>query len=498
MWHDWFRKRIAENMPYEQIVHGVLCATSRDGRSPEEWVKQVREIDGAAEKGFDSKYAERASLDLFWRRVQNVPIEQWGEKTAAAFMGVRLECAQCHKHPFDRWTQTDYRSYANVFGQLAFGVSPEAKKMVDEENAERAKQQKGKGKNPLVQVREIFIGGKGQALRDPDNNRPLPAKALGGPAIQVAKGEDARVALFDWLRSPDNPFFARSFVNRVWGHYFGVGIVDPVDNFSLANPPSNDKLLDALAKDFVEHNYDIRSVERTILNSRTYQLSSSTNETNRLDHSNYSHSFIRPMMAEVVVDVLNTALGTTEPIGGKFGNDAPPNARAIEVGSGRGQNGTLMYAFRIFGRPPRTSACDCERSLEPALPQTLFLMTDPNVLAKLQTPNGRLQQLLKSQKSDEEILEELFLATVSRVPTASEKRLFSDHRASLAEVPAANEPVKTKAEQPAKKGQPPAAASNKKGKPAAAPVAKQANGRQKAFTDALWALINTREFILNH
>src|SRR5207249_3822040 len=185
-----------ENRPYDEIVRGVLCATSRDDLSPEDWLKQVQAMDEAAKTGFATPYAEKPTLDLFWRRQQNVPIEQWGEKTAAAFMGVRLECAQCHKHPFDRWTQTDYRSYANVFGQLAFGVSPEAKKLVDEENAERAKQQKGKGKNPLVQVREIFIGGKGQALRDPDNNRPLPAKALGGPAIQVAKGEDARVALF--------------------------------------------------------------------------------------------------------------------------------------------------------------------------------------------------------------------------------------------------------------------------------------------------------------
>ena len=177
------------------------------------------------------------------------------------------------------------------------------------------------------------------------------------------------------MRPPDNPFFARSFVNRVWGHYFGVGIVDPVDDFSLANPPSNEKLLDALAKDFVEHKYDIRQLERTILNSRTYQLSSTPNETNKLDRNNYSHSYVRPMMAEVVVDVLNAALGVD---GELRHRRAGQGRRPIEVGASRVQNGNLGYAFRIFGRPPRTTACDCERAMEPALPQTLFLHDRPD------------------------------------------------------------------------------------------------------------------------
>src|SRR5262249_855094 len=140
--------------------------------------------------------------------------------------------------------------------------------------------------------------------------------------------------LFNWMHAPDNQFFAKSFANRVWGHYLGVGIVDPVDNFSLANPPSNEKLLDALAKDFVEHKYDIRHLERTILMSRVYQLSSATNATNKLDRNNYSHAFIRPTMAEVVLDVLNSALGVAE----RFGPDAPAESRAIEIGSSRLQN----------------------------------------------------------------------------------------------------------------------------------------------------------------
>jgi hypothetical protein len=341
-------------------------------------------------------------------------------------------------------------------------------------------------------VREVFIGaGRKQALPDPDTNQPLPPKALGGPIIQVDKGKDPRVALYDWLDASDNPFFARSFVNRVWGHYFGVGLVDPVDNFSLANPPSNEKLLNSLAEDFVEHGYDIRHLERTLLQSRVYQLSSATNPSNRLDRRNYSHAYVRPMMAEVVLDVLNTALGVTE----NFGADAPQGARAIEVGSSRLQNGNLAFAFRIFGRPLRTSACDCERTLDPALPQTLFRMTDSLLLAKLE--KGRLQQLLASTRADDQILEELFLATLTRLPTEAEKQHFA---AYLKKRMQALEAVNQDAVQtvliadPAKKGKGDQAPAGKPGKT----EQPERTARRAACADALWALINTREFILNH
>jgi hypothetical protein len=463
MWHDWIRKRVADNMPYDELVRGILCATSRDSLQPDEWLKQFKAIEESAGKGFDSAYAERPSLDLFWRKRNNVGLEQLGEKAAAAFMGVRLECAQCHKHPFDRWTQTDYRSFANVFGQVTYGVSPEAKSVIDEENGERKKAASGNNKQQPLPVREVFVAERGRALPAPDDikpqnakappGQPLGAKALGGPAIEIKKGVDAREELFEWLRSPDNPYFARSFVNRVWGHYFGVGLVEPVDNFSLANPPTNAKLLDALAKDFIEHKYDLRYLERTILSARVYQLSSRTNDTNKFDRNNYSHSYLRPMMAEVVVDVLNAALGTTE----NFGADAPPGCRAIEVGASRVQNPTIAYVFRTFGRPPRTSACDCERAMDPALPQKLFLMTDPALKAKFDDPKGRLRALDDPKKASEEILDELFLATVSRFPTENDKKLFAEYQKKT-----------------------------------------DARDRKIAFEGALWALINTREFILNH
>jgi hypothetical protein len=426
MWHDWFRKRLAENVPYDEIVKNVLCATSREGRPVDEWLAETRQIDDAALGGHDYPYAERQTLDLFWRRQQQVPIEQWGEKTAAAFLGVRLECAQCHKHPFDRWTQAEYRAYANVFGQVQFGVQPDAKKLVDEENKARKANAPKKNNNQIPIVREVFLAPKARSLPHPDTKKPLPARALGGPEIRVERGQDARQALFAWMRSPDNPFFARSFVNRVWGHYFGVGLVHPVDDFSLANPPSNDKLLDALAKDFVEHNYDIRHLERRILNTRVYQLTSKTNATNKLDRNNYAHSYVRPMMAEVVVDVINSAVGATE----KFGADIKPGSRAVEVGSTLlNQAPALNYTLRIFGRPPRTTACDCERAMEPALPQKLYTMTDVALLAKLRAPTGRLAELLRGGKSDEQILDELFLATLTRYPRPADRELFREYRA---------------------------------------------------------------------
>jgi hypothetical protein len=446
MWHDWLRKRLADNMPYDEIVKGILCATSRDGLSVGDWIKQADEFDAAAQKGKPTTYAQRNSLDLFWRRERPVALEQWAERTAAAFLGVRLECAQCHKHPFDRWTQNDYRAYANVFAQVSFGASPEAKLAIDAANQRRG----GKSSRNQAILKEVFVGPPVKRLEYSDAKSSLPAKALGGPEIPLEDGTDARATLLRWMRSPENPFFARAFVNRVWGHYFGVGIVDPVDDFSLSNSPSNEKLLQALARDFIEHKFDIRRIERTLLQSRTYQLTSKANATNRLDKSSFSHSYVRPMLAEVAVDVLNAALGINE----DFGPGTPLNGRAIEIGASRVENRDLMHAFGVFGRPLRLRPCECEREAESNVPQALFLMTDSEMLRKLKA-GARLNSLLKGNQTDEQILEELFLATLSRFPRETDREAFAEYR---------------------------------KSKP----------DRENAFRGTLWALVNTREFILNH
>jgi hypothetical protein len=478
MWHDWFRVRLEKNVPYDEIVKGVLLATSLDGMKPEEWLEQVKKIDADSAKYDTIEYVKRQTLDLFWRRQQQVPSIEWGEKVAAAFLGVRLECAQCHKHPFDRWTQGDYRAFANLFAGVTFNgkngpcSTQEIKKLVDSENAERTKNSMGKNQNQVIQVREMYIStmaaaapgkkpGTGPLLTHPDTNQPLPPKAPAGPEFKFENGKDIRADLFAWMRSPDNPFFARSFVNRIWGHYFGVGLVDPVDDFSQANPPSNARLLDALAKDFIDHKYDIRHIERTILLTRTYQNSSVPNETNRFDKVNYARSYVRPMLAEVVVDVVNDALGTSETYNlsnnkDDVGAKAMDGKRLIEIGSSRLNNQNLAYAVRIFGRPPRTTACDCERTMEPALPQTLFRMTDSGLLGKMQAKNNRVAKLLADRnKADDEVFEEIFLASLSRYPRPEEIAVFKEHM-------------------------------------------KSTSNRTNAFTDISWALINTREFILNH
>lgn len=470
MWHDWLRKRVADNQRYDELVRDVLTATSLDGRKPEEWIQAVRKLDECLAPpadgkqpdpaaGFDSEYRDKKTLDLFWRRQQQVPIEQWGEKVAAAFLGVRLECAQCHKHPTDRWTQDDYWGFANVFAPVVLAnnqfSSPELKKLVEEEAKRRKEGVDEKKQNQVVAVRELFFattasGAKAPGLKPiPMTNRTVPSKALGGPELPHSPGADTRVKLADWVTDAKNPFFARSFVNRVWAHYFGVGLVNPVDDFSQANPPTNPRLLDALADEFVKSNYDLRKLETLVLTSRTYALSAAPNDTNKFDKNNFARSYVRPLMAEQVVDVLNSGCDVDE----NFGNDAPAGKKMSEVGASR-INAQVSYALRIFGRPPRTTACDCERAAEPALPQTLYRMTDPTVAQKLQS-SRRLAAVTKGQMTDEQAVEELFLGTLSRFPNEKERA----------------EAVK---------------------------YLKDARTRADALRDVLWALINTREFILNH
>jgi hypothetical protein len=450
LWHDWFRRRLAANVPYDRIARGVLVATSREGRSIPEWIAAEVELDQAMRKGFDTPYPERESLDLFWRRFEAneefFPLEKMAELTATAFLGIRLECAQCHKHPFDRWTQTDYRAFANTFGRVRFDSSPELTAAVVDLLEERRKLPPGKAGPPIPRLREVYLAGQPRRLPHPETGEVLPPRALGGPQLD---GDDPREALAAWMTRPDNPFFARAFVNRVWAHYFGVGLVDPVDDLSASNPPSNARLLDALADEFVRSGFDVRRLERLILTSRTYQLSSTPNDTNRRDRTNFARSYPRPLMAEAVLDVLNDALGAKE----DFGSDARPGSRAVEVGANRVRSPHAARVFRVFGRPARTSTCDCERPSGPALPQTLFLMSDPVLLKKMS--GGRLERLVATDVLDPDAVDELFLATLCRFPDEGEQQ-------------------------------------------AALERLKAAPDRRAGLTDVLWALINTREFILNH
>ncbi len=451
LWHDWFRKRFADNTPYLEIARGVLTATSRDGDDPDRWAAQEAARMIALKNGASSDYASRPGLDLYWRRFSNgeySAVEPMAERVGTAFLGVRIECAQCHKHPFDRWTQDDYRGFANVFADVQFGLSKLGLAAAARLLEHKRKENPNGMLAPIPRLSEIFLSGQpSRRLVDPVTGRPLAPKALGGPELSGAG--DPRVRLFAWLSQPENPYFARSFVNRVWAVYFGAGLVDPVDGFSVANPPSNSRLLDALAAGFVAQGYDIRGLERSILRSRAYQRTSEPSDGNLDDHGNFARALPKPMMAEVLVDALNTALG----VAGDFGADAPKGARAIEIATNRVTSPDLARVFRIFGRPARVAICDCERPDKPALPQTLFLMTDAALLDKIKS--GRLKDLVGSDRCDREVVEELFLATLSRPPDDDEARAALDHL-------------------------------------------RRRPDRTSGLADVVWALINTREFVLNH
>jgi hypothetical protein len=283
-----------------------------------------------------------------------------------------------------------------------------------------------------------------------------------GSAMVVAKDQDPRVIVVDWLRRPDNPFFARAIVNRVWAHYLGRGIIDPPDQLSPLNPPSHPQLLDELAKQFVGHKYDLRWLHRTIANSRTYQLSSTPPTANATllaaGRRNFAYFQLRRLPAEVLVDAVNDATGGRETFPAKL--YLPADSRAIEVASvtrSEDKDATLAYAFKIFGRPERSLdiQCDCDRDTNATIVQTLYLANHPRVRDKIYSDSGRVAQILKDHSENVKRVEEIYLVALGRLPTES------DRTACLAYV-------------------------------------EQRESTLKSFQDVLWSLVNTREFILNH
>ena len=395
MWHDWLRKRFDANVPYDKIVRGILTATSRENVELEPWIDQEAALIYSARAAFDAPYADRPSLDLFWRRESGdkpYPVEEMAERVASSFMGVRINCARCHAHPFDRWTQEDYGSFVNIFTQVRFDLSPELRAKLSDRLAERrARAAEGEEVGrPLPQLREIYLSNQPHDLRNPEGTQELPAKPLGGPATIDGKENEAaephhhdrRVALMDWLAKSDNPFFARNIVNRIWAHHFGRGMVEPLDNFSASNPPSHPELLDKLASDFIAHGYDIRWLERLILNSTTWQLSSEPNATNAKDNRYFARAAVRMPAPETVVDMWHAATG----VAADFGDGVPKGVRAVEIGPsrlgaplgfGRFDESRWDRFFKLFGRSARTQTCDCEPRPGPSIRQSLALRATP-------------------------------------------------------------------------------------------------------------------------
>lgn len=439
LWHDWLRDKLDRDVPYDEIVGGFITATTREERPLEEVVAEFKTVRDKMKKGFDDgTYASRKTNDMFWQKAGNTRPETIGLQAAYAFLGIRLECAQCHKHPFDRWTQDDFRGFTAFFSVMGRGLPKDVPKELMK-----------KGAQSDFRYREVWVQPSAGVIKQ---LKARPPRLLGDRDVAYEEGQDPRVALFEWMRSPEVPYLSQAIANRLWGHYFGVGIVSPVDNFNAANPPSNPQLLAWLAKDFIDHKFDLKHLHRTILNSRTYQLSWKPNDNNRLDERNFSHALLKRMPAEVVLDAINQITGGTDRYSA---SNAPPGVRAINLAPTRLRGGGPEYVLGIFGRPLRTQTCDCERSTETGLAQAMYLLNDSDVNSKLNNPKGRLVKLLKQFPDDRALIEELYLDTLSRFPSDEETQK-------------------------------------------AIAFVKSFESRAVGMQDILWSLLNVREFIFIH
>lgn len=407
-WFQWIYRRVADNMPYDELVAGIVLASSRKpGQSFEEY---SAEMSSYFRPDQPADFAQHDSLPHYWMRRQFNQPKDKALSFSYTFLGVRLQCAECHKHPFDQWTKQDFEQFTAFFNSVAYNYAPDARKAAKEMEAAlglEGKQNNKERQQRVVQVlregksipwREVFVAqgkanpnrGKGKNKNQQPTGRVITPKLLGGEEVIAEQYADPRESLMDWMRREDNPYFARSFVNRVWSNYFNVGIIEPPDDLNLANPPSNKPLLDYLTEGFVSHGYDMKWLHREIANSRTYQLSWRTNDSNRLDRRNFSHAVIRRLPAEVAYDALVQATAAEDALG-SVRDDL--RERAIGVTSGMTNRRGGNYVLTLFGKPARASNCDCERSNEPSLLQTIFLRNDQSLLGLLERNDGWLRQM---------------------------------------------------------------------------------------------------------
>ena len=404
-WYEWVYKRVKDNVPYDKLVAGMVMGTGREeGESYGDYSRTMTEL---LEKGVDEGFADRSTLPHFWARKSLRTNDAKALRFAHAFLGIRLECAQCHKHPFDQWTKQEFDEFTAFFQRVNYGVAPDSMKEFKTLQSETGVMQlKGKElRERLVElvkqgkpipVREVFVatsvkGGKAVGKKkNPAPSRAITPTLLGGEEVILTAKEDPRAAVLEWMRRADNPYFATAIVNRVWAHYFGVGIVDPPDDLNLANPPSNEKLLQELVKGFIESGYDMKWLHRTITNSHAYQRSWVANETNRLDSRNFSRALLRRLPAEVTVDAIAVASSSSS-------QQAKVNAdikrRAIYLGGVGPSGNPISFALKIFGQSDRKTICDCARDSDPSVSQAIYMQNDRDVNQALDRPDGWLKEL---------------------------------------------------------------------------------------------------------
>ncbi len=402
-WYEWLRKRVRENVPYDRIVEGIVLAGSqREGETYQEYCVRMGEYfkDGSGEK-----FAEQESLPYYWARRNFQRPEDRAIGFAYTFLAIRIECAQCHKHPFDRWTQEDFKEFQPLFSTTRFNPNGTNRREYEELLATLEVDQALRG-NQLRQALGRLLQ-KGEVVPFPalvqtstsgprrergERSRQVTARMLGGDPFDMTQYPDPRKPLMDWMTGEVRDLFAKAFVNRVWSNYFHRGIVEPTDDLSLANPPTNQALLDHLAQGFIAQGYDMKWLHREICNSRTYQLSWQPTESNRLDERNFSRAVPRRIQAEVAYDALVQATAGMSQNAGYLTN-LKQRATAIP-GSAQGRGGN-NYALTIFGKSARENNCDCERSNEPTLLQTLFLYNDNDVLTALDSRGGWLAEVAR-------------------------------------------------------------------------------------------------------
>ena len=322
------------------------------------------------------------------------------ESTARVFLGTQLNCAQCHNHPFERWTQDDYYNWAGLFARLEY-------KIVENKRKDTNDTREFKGDQVVL----LKASGSVKNARTGEAATP---RFLGGDAPQ---GDDELLALAEWL--PHSPMFARMQVNRVWFHLMGRGLVDPVDDFRASNPPSHPELLDALAADFAGHGYDLRRLIRTIMQSRTYQTASEPDGTNGTDETNHARGIVRRLDAEQLVDSINKALGSLLDI-----EDYPAATRLAQVPEGRKHYHPIKSDIDrfelVFGKPPRLIASECERTNEPTVGQAFQLISGPVIQDLLTQSGNRLKGWIESGKPAGEVVGEMFWTVLSRAPSDAE------------------------------------------------------------------------------
>ena len=377
--------------------------------------------------------------------------EELAENVSQGFLGIRVQCAKCHNHPLEKWTQNEYYGMANIFARVKF------------------KADLGIYVNDEMTVYNTATGDVVQ----PRLGRPVPSKPLGGPTLALDSPRDRRVFFAEWLTRKDNWYFTHSIVNRVWAHFMGRGLVEPVDDLRETNPATNPELFDALASDFVKHGFDLQYLMRQIVTSRVYQLSSAAIPQNAHDDRYYSHFLVRRMTAEQLLDALSQVTGKQEEFPG-----IPPGFRAVQLPDTH----VKSEFMDLLGRPPRQITCECERSQEPNMAQALLFINGELINRKVTADGGLVDKLIKSRKSDSEILDELYWAAFGRPPLPAERESnLAILQRTLREPPVT-----------------PSSGGTSLPPQTSDPKVPKESVRRRIFEDMLWVLVNTKEFLFNH